>query len=271
MTFGGTPSAAIYYPKGKAGERFPFISYAHGTGAGREGGALKVYRTLLTTIASAGFVVVATDTCPTKECYARFALDQVATIKACREDPGLHPALATADFGRVGVAGHSMGGMSTISAAGGGRGQGNSSSTAPLIDPKEYNISVAVSQHPCHAPAAGVTIPIMFTAGTSDAICPDSNSKNAFGELGSEVPRVLFDIVGNGHFDPTDDPREPPSARANSEDAAVALFFSCWLRGEDCGKVYGASGDAICTALPSKKKASPCTVAGSKPPSPRVA
>ena len=51
----------IAYPVTTSGEKFPFISYAHGAGGG--GSSISVYYELLSQIASYGFVVAAHRSC----------------------------------------------------------------------------------------------------------------------------------------------------------------------------------------------------------------
>merc|ERR1719219_1214076 len=89
-----------------------------------------------------------------------------------------------------------MGGMSTLAAAGGGVN----------IDPSKYNIKAAVSQHPCQDAwenGKGVKVPIMFTAGSVDKICADGCSAKFFNAVPLEYPKILFDLKGVDHFEPT--------------------------------------------------------------------
>ncbi len=96
----------------KAGEKYPIITWANGTCGYTHG-----YAILLGTIASYGFVVVAsnstwTATAPTNAVQLR-ALDYV---KALNEDPTsvLYQRL---DLARVGAMGHSQGASATVAAA----------------------------------------------------------------------------------------------------------------------------------------------------------
>lgn len=249
LTQGKPYTAGIVYPKNpKSGEKFPFLSFAHGTTASAP---LSDYNTLLHMVASYGFIIVAVRSCPVIECASMFARDQVAAITACSQNKTyLHPSLKNADFETVGVFGHSMGGMSTLAAAGGG-GTLN-------IDPAKYNIKAAVSQHPCQDKwdtGNGVKVPTMFTAGSVDKICADGCSARFFAEVPSNVPKILFDIKGADHFEPT-------NIGNNCEDEAVALFLSCHLRNENCDKVYGTSGKEICSQITIGHSLFNCTVSG---------
>merc|ERR1712217_564206 len=108
-TKGGPNAGVVVYAVPKtAGEKFPFISFAHGT---TSGGAKTFtgYTADLEMVASYGFVIVAPESCPEIECASGYCSDQQQTIRACAADPSLHSALASADFSTVGVYGNSMG------------------------------------------------------------------------------------------------------------------------------------------------------------------
>merc|ERR1712054_588206 len=109
----------------------------------------------------------------------------------------------------------------------------------------EYGISVAVAQHACrdgYENPSKIACPIMYTAGSNDGICADGcgmqfYKQTSVSKVGS---KIFFDVKGASHFEPTN------VGGKNSEMPAVAFFLSCYLRGENCDRVYGASGDAIC-------------------------
>lgn len=235
LKFGAPHTGFIFYPEAKnTTEKFPLLSFAHGVFVGSIfPPSTTCYATSLEIVASYGFIVVGPNSCPAVNCLTEFAADQLATIKACKENPSLHPALASANFDIVGVFGHSMGGMATLGSAGGLAGH----------NPAEYNIKAAVSQHPCWDMTqlpGGVSIPIMFTAGSADIVCEDGCAEIDYAEV--KTPKVLFNIEGAGHMEPT-------NLGKNREDTAAALFFSCWLRGENCNEVYGSTGKRICSQI----------------------
>ncbi len=107
LSLGGPYSGHMVYPESSSDEKFPFLSFAHGTGSGGRQ-TYAGYKRAFEIVASYGFIVVGPDSCPQIECAGGFSKDQLATIKACKEDPSLHPALANADFSKIGVYGHSM-------------------------------------------------------------------------------------------------------------------------------------------------------------------
>lgn len=248
---GGPHAGVVVYavPK-RSGEKFPFVSFAHGTTAGG-------WRTLidyagdLEVVASYGFVIVAPESCPLLECFAGYCVDQMETIRACAKDTSLHPALASADFSNVGVYGHSMGAMATVGTAGGSR--------SCKYDPT-LNVKAAVAQHACWDPSmsgANINIPIMFTAGSHDLTCADGCSKRFYKEVKNSPSKVLFDVRGASHYEPT-------GLGSNSEVPAVAKFLSCWLRNENCDEVYGSSSKEICNQIAAGASLSECTVEGGR-------
>jgi len=249
LSFGKPHSGVIFYPEAKdPSEKFPFLSFAHGTFVG---GTLPPVATSylvdLETVASHGFIIVAPESCPKTECFTAYSKDQLATIAACKANPRLHPALASANFDIVGVFGHSMGGMATLGSSGGLAG----------VNPEKYNIKAAVAQHPCwdiEQRPSSVSVPIMFTSGSADTICQDGCAEHMYDVV--KTPSILFNVKGATHFEPTD-------IGKNREDKAVALFFSCWLRNENCDEVYGSNGRKICTDI-TGGTLSECKVKGKK-------
>eukprot|EP00756_Hemistasia_phaeocysticola_P042168 Hpha_TRINITY_DN16955_c0_g10::TRINITY_DN16955_c0_g10_i1::g.53165::m.53165 len=253
LTQGGNTSAVIVYPSNPSGgETFPFLSFAHGTYVGGRIPPTEVtYKPVLELVASYGFVVVAPDTCSDKACYSKFSADQVATISACKANTTLHPGLAHASFEKVGVFGHSMGGMSTLACAGG---------SSLGINPADYGIAAAVSMHTCQDyllnRGGDVSVPILFTAGDVDRVCADGCAEKYYDPI--TYPRKAFlDIANAEHSDPT-------SAGQNREDEAVALYLSCHLKSEHCDRVYGTSGKALCDQVQGGT-ASTCEVKGTAP------
>merc|ERR1711907_833931 len=76
--------------------------------------------------------------------------------------------------------------------------------------------------------------------------------------MGSKAgSKILFDVAGANHFEPT-------SFGKNSEVPAVALFLSCHLRNENCDKVYGTDGKAICKQIYAGDTLGDCRVEGGK-------
>lgn len=208
--------------------------------------------TVLSTVVSRGFIVVAPESCPALECASPFAHDQLATLDAVRNDPSLHPSLKTADFSRTGAFGHSMGAMASMAAGGG--------TAAKTYRPADHNIKAIVAMHPCQdtfLDAKNIEVPVLFTTGSTDSICADGCAERFYGNV-DKASKVLFNIRGAGHF-------EPSNLGSNAEKDAIAYFLSCWVKGQDCDKVYGSSGKAICQAVTEGHDLTECKVEGEGP------
>ena len=136
LTQGKPYSAAIFWPTPKsAGEKFPVLTFAHGTGVGGPFADVTTgYMTILPMVVSKGFVAVAPESCPTLECASPFAHDQLATPDAVRKDISLHPALK-------------MGAMASIAAGGG--------TMAKTYRPADHNIK-AVARTTAISPLKGL-------------------------------------------------------------------------------------------------------------------
>ena len=154
-------SAVVTYPVGTDGNvnasaAYPFISFAHGGGAGLDLTEVN-YEADMKIIASFGFVVVATEvneggSDPT------FSKQQLAVIETCSSDTKLHPSFASVDFTKCGVAGHSMGAMASAeSAADGGKGG---------------CIKAGWAQHICNDgfDDSKISVPFLFTTGSADGL-----------------------------------------------------------------------------------------------------
>jgi len=249
LTGGGSRSASIYYPSnGTAGETFPLIVYMHGGGTG----AAKGYPLQLPTIAAFGFVVIAPETCqalpPTcnalclfpdpasQGCAEGWGREVLNAVNGAREHPSVHPALGLADFSRLGIAGHSMGGMAAIAAATlAGQAGG-------------YNIKAAVSQHPNLVPKPNVTAPVLFTGGTKDTTGALGWGNQMFASQGISGIKINYVIEGATHLEMMG--KHTPTGLPpwqNREDAVVAQFLACHVRGEGCDAIYGESGHEVCT------------------------
>jgi hypothetical protein len=249
LTMGAPYSAAIVWPTPQnENEQFPVLSFAHGTLVGSVyPESATAYKHVFEAVASFGFIIVAPDSCPAIECFSAYSKDQLAALKAVKDDPTLHPSLATADFNKTGIFGHSMGAMSTIVSDG---------------KAADYNIKAAVSMHTCSdigIHSASAQMPILFTTGSADKICGSGCTDLYY--PGVKPSKALFNIKGASHF-------EPSNLGDASEKYAIAYWFACHIRGEQCDRVYGPSGKALCDQLPSNHSLTDCKVAGKAPPAP---
>jgi len=188
-------------------------------------------------IASYGFIVVATQVNFEGE-PPLYSEQQRAVIKTCKATPSLHPALAKADFGRVGVAGHSMGGIATRQ-------------TLASDEASSLSIKAGWMQHPCNGgDDSKIKVPVMYTTGTDEPGpggigCIQQYSEDGFARATDAKPRILFDVNGANHLDPM------YSCLGNTcrELIPGGLFLSCHVKGvsSDCDLLYGSNGKKVCS------------------------
>ena len=89
-------------------------------------------------------------------------------------------------------------------------------------------------------------------------VCPDGRSKDFYKDVPESTGKILFDIKGADHFEPT-------GLGDNSEVPAIAFFLTCWVRGEHCEQVYGRSGKEICNQIKRNSTLDECLVVGAGP------
>jgi len=209
---------------------------------------------------SYGFVVVGTtvNTMGTPPLYSQ---QQRAVIKTCKANPSLHKSFGNADFTRVGVAGHSMGGIA-------------SRESLASAEADSLSIKAGWLQHPCNGgDASKIHVPTLITTGSNEPGpgsigCPVPIAENDFKVAVKAQPRILFEVQGANHLDLM----YGCSGNTCRELIPGALFMSCHLRGEadHCGKIYGVSGKDICKfgttmPLPQKYSLTQCKMAGGSP------
>ena len=138
----------------------------------------------------------------------------------------MHPALGGADWARTGVFGHSMGGMSTPTAA----------------SQPGYNITAMLASHGALF-AAGVPagVAAMFTTGSADTTVDPATVKDAFSACPSR-PRIFANVRGAAHMEPRDGGK-----RLNALDAH---FLACHVaqRQASCDIIYGGGPQSLCKA-----------------------
>jgi hypothetical protein len=98
----GSSSAILTYPTN--GGNYPFITFAHGTDAPPH-----VYQGLFDTVAGKGFVIAAMEGFAHGESLTGWK-DVRHAIDAAKAAVSSYPGLQKADFNKVGLLGHSMGG-----------------------------------------------------------------------------------------------------------------------------------------------------------------
>ena len=257
LVAGGSQDAYIYWPLDAvagAAANAPrnVVAFGHGKRAG--GDMLhKSYGPLLSTIASYGLVVIAPLSCPNDLCLRELATDLGTVLEACAANRTLHPALARANFTRVGVAGHSMGGASS--------GYVASSTNATALGVQAY-----VGMHGTPVTyEAELALPTLYTTGGEDRLVRPSIVKSSFDKSVGARPRVLAELADADHFEPTN-----PIAGHLRLNPYVAAFLMCHVAADDasCAKIYDATdASSLCNAFPGKMSQpdGACQIASSGP------
>lgn len=224
LTGGAPNSAVLVYPTNaiESDELLPVVSFAHGTGTGSGNNLELGYHTDLASIAARGFIVIAPKSCPVIECGAGYSHDQLAVLAAVKsEGAKLHPVLSKADTSRTAVVGHSMGAMASVL-------------SASATYTGQYSIKAAVAQHSCidttkgqPASAATINVPILFTTGGLDTICPSIYTTYLYDYVN---PSLRFSLSWNTatHDEPVD------GVGMLRDVAPTADFLSCAVKGEGC-------------------------------------
>ena len=276
------PHVHVFFPaaSGANATRFPLISYAHGA---LGGGELDIigYHYLFAQLASFGYVVAAPASCslgchdevnaPYTDCAGVLPVaqpsegdakgwdswygEQLKTIQWARNMSRADPVLALVDWAAgVGVAGHSMGGQATTSAA-------HHRCAA------EWDIRAAVLHHtaPCELQAAHdasggasggggntglniTSVPLAVFTSSGDGICNASASRAIW--AAARVEHKLFrDLQGSSHLEPV---LLPPV-----ENPRLGTYTAAWFevylkadRGVFHDLIYGGGPDALCRSQP---------------------
>merc|ERR1719446_968568 len=215
------PTCNIYYPSDLSKGPFPIATFGHGMGG-------QIITDLVESVASLGFVVVAPATSGGR-CDDKHWKDMLHALLGSKAKVSLHPALKHVDWNRTAIFGHSMGGYATLLAA-----------SEAVKKPEQYHLKAAVASHGYigdPSPAAGITVPTMFTTGEED----HAQHLKAQFDLCKGHPKILAQVQGAQHMEP-----ESPG-RLNPFDAH---FLGCHVAGLEasCNKVYGNGADTLCRA-----------------------
>lgn len=219
---GGPQTAILYYPKDSS-KTYPLVSFAHGWTAG--GGMVPTaYSKLLAEIASAGYVVIATEDAPSNLCQQQTE-DQIASFEHMKtsRNPRVDWSMKTA------FVGHSMGAFATVLSA----------ANAEAV--KKWNVAAAV---PLHAGDflnfKSPVIPTFYTTGSSDTIIPPTSSYSYY-QATTAKGKVFAELTGANHFEPTN----VGPCRLNSY---VPSFLDCYVRSNAtaCDRIYGNGVDSLC-------------------------
>lgn len=218
------------------GRAHPLVSFAHGYTAWN---VTTWFPQLLYGMVAAGYTVVATEA-GLAEC-AQESSDQVRAMQWALESPSLAPHINRS--AGTAVVGHSMGGGATIGSA----------SNATAI--AEYDIRVAVAQHPAPCLMCNPKIPTLFMTGDADTVV-NPKSVLASYNFAHGAEKSFVENKGCTHIDacgwswlPRDGPRGdwcPQSGPLghyctgpNNEDVYVYDWLHCKLQDDQgaCARV----------------------------------
>jgi len=235
----GTDSGtAIFYPKDTTGtKRFNVVVYGHGAWGRIDGSD-----DWLATVASLGLIVLAPfqgkDEVP---CHGNFSDDLLTALQGSRTGgAALHPALAMADWSRVGLFGHSKGAKYVAMAA-----------SEAVARGWDVRAAVVSGDIPYHQPTAAV--PTMFTTGTLDK-GNSNNTMQPFFEQLNTTHKVYVNLAGAYHMEVQE------GRRLN---VLTSQFLACHVAASrtDCAIIYGTGSQSICNVNEYKS----CVVIGSEP------
>ena len=221
----------IFAPAGgQPGRTYPLIVFVHGSGGLGDG-----YDVLLRTWASAGYVVAApalpgstdkeargdwTVDLPNFPADVRFVVDQLLRVSAAADGP----LPGVIDPERIGLSGHSMGGMITLAVA------GNTCCHDPRV---KAAVVLAGRETPFGSGQfwARIRTPVLLIHGDADASVTYADGRRAYAS--APPPRFLLTVLDGDHGTPyTGDPGHP-QARLVSD--AALDFFGHYLKGTSDG------------------------------------
>lgn len=187
----------VWYPVGAQGQKFPLIAYAHGLAGG--GPTLPLaYMDHLNALATFGYIIAASEACSfgcsdlstlpfDPPGFGHFYEQQLLVIDWAKQQQDDIMSAVDLDIG-VGVAGHSMGGQSTLySSSEHGAGHG---------------IKAAVMQHAFTHTYPAPTVPFLAFTGTSDLTAAASMTRNFYNNASAYPIKGIVNKVGQSHDEP---------------------------------------------------------------------
>jgi len=244
----------FYYPSNETkGTKFPLIAYAHGMAGG--GVDMLGYTALFSQMASYGFVIAAPKSCSNgctcgashwTKCnglpgtspsrgWPEYYGETLKTIDFCKNSTGNIFDLIDWSKG-VGIAGHSMGGQSTASAA-------------TKACTQAYDIRAAVLHHAASGDTkygntgSNVSVPTASFTSTGDSIWKET--RDIYEAIPKGIKTVYRNQIGFSHLEPV---LWPPV-----ENPFLATFTAAWFQiylngdtGEYYDLIYGNASSSLC-------------------------
>lgn len=209
----------VWYPIGVVGQTFPLIAFAHGFIDGNKHLA-NHYVNHLTELAAFGYIIAASEACDWG-CSDRATLpddawgfehyykQQLKVIDWANEVAASDdPIMSTMDLHiGVGIAGHSMGGQSTLFSAG--------------PNATSYGIKAAVMQHAYTHTFPAPTVPFLAFTGTIDDIATPNMTIAYYNAEGAHPIKGIRNKVGMGHLEPSESDEFNP---------AFASLTAAWFK-----------------------------------------
>lgn len=214
MTTGGSQDALITYPHDTKDTGFPVVVFAHGM----TGGGWKLYfgyNELLRTIASHGYVVVSPKACPDVWCE-NWALDIATAIERIYANHDLAKQLELADFTKLAIVGHSMGGDAVVRVS----TMSDIYSKFPLIATVAFNPAVFYDKQ---AKSADIKVPVFFITGTKDTTVSPQSVVKAF-EEDETMDKIIANVVGDPH-------KECTIEGSRHMNSYAAWYLDCKVKG----------------------------------------
>jgi pimeloyl-ACP methyl ester carboxylesterase len=229
----------VWYPTNGT-STFPLIAYAHGLGGG--GIAAPVgYSQLMTAMAEFGYIVTLHGACnlgcdDVPRGWPGYYRQQLEVLSWAKRMAGSGDAVmrrVNLDIG-FGIAGHSMGGQSTLY-------------SSSFLNASSNNIRCAVMHHPFTDAYPAASVPALFLTGTADTIAPASMARNAFNAPGINPIRGFANKQGATHYGPIFLGYDPLIAQFTA--AWFKLFLDKIPRDQfvDYDSLIFGSGSSLCT------------------------
>jgi predicted dienelactone hydrolase len=237
----------VWYPKDTS-QQYPFISYSHGNTAGGKK-TVTDYDTLLSTMASYGYIIAAHESCDTgcsdkatdlldPPGFKHMYQEQLKVIDWAKETgAGGDQVLSSANFSiGVGISGHSMGGQATMK-------------SASSLHVAGHGIKAAVMHHAYTHIYEAPTVPFLVFTGTADVIALPAQTTRFYELDGANPIKGYVNKKGATHFEPNS--LDPAGAKKLGKYSAA--WFKVFLDetpqsgGVDFHEmIFGKGPDSLC-------------------------